>query len=250
MAVTKNLLRCESISYSREGNLIIDNVSFEINFGDIITIIGPNGGGKTTLIKLLLGILATDKGKIIKGKSTRIGYMPQKITFNKQMPITVRDFLFLNYNVNYNKIDINEIIAETSIDYILDRQVHNISGGELQRVLLAKALFHNPNLMILDEPLQGLDIKGQADFYLLLDKIRKAKKIAILMVSHDLHTVMRSTNHVICLNKHVCCQGLPEIIKEKSYEQMFGISTSNVLAYYQHHHNHKHDHNGDCNDSK
>lgn len=233
---SNNLIRAEDVSYKIGSNVILEHIGFEVNIGDIITVIGPNGGGKTSLIKILLGVVKPTTGKVSIRKTARIGYMPQKIVFNKQLPITVRDFLFLNHNVDYKKIDVLKIINDTRLDHILARQVHDISGGELQRLLLAKALLHNPNLMVLDEPLQGLDIKGQGDFYLLLERIRLERKMAIVMVSHDLHTVMRSTSHVICLNKHICCQGLPETIQSKSYEYLFGLSEDAVLAYYQHHH--------------
>jgi zinc transport system ATP-binding protein len=232
----KALISCQNLSYFQGSNIILQDISFDLLPGNIITIIGPNGGGKTTLLKVLLGILSPSKGKIYKKKGIRIGYMPQRIVFNHQLPMTVRNFLFLNYNVDYTNIDILQIISETSLTRILDQQVHNISGGELQRLMLAKALLHNPDLMLLDEPLQGLDIKGQNDFYVLLDKIRLEQKIGMIMVSHDLHTVIRSTNHVICLNKHICCQGLPETIQNKSYENLFGLPVDTLLAYYTHRH--------------
>jgi len=230
------LIHFHEISYIHGNNKILDNISLEVLPRSIVTIIGPNGGGKTTLLKILLGILKPSTGKIYRKKNTRVGYMPQKIIFNKQLPLTVRNFLFLNYNIDYSNVDVFKIISYTSLTNILDQQVHDISGGELQRLMLAKALLHNPDLMILDEPLQGLDIKGQNDFYLLLEKIRLEQKISMVMVSHDLHTVMRSTNHVICLNKHICCQGLPKTIQKQSYDNLFGLPIDTTLAYYKHHH--------------
>lgn len=231
-----SLIHCRNVSYSHGTNKILDNISLEVMPGSIVTIIGPNGGGKTTLLKILLGILQPSTGKVYKKKNLRIGYMPQRIIFNKQLPITVRNFLFLNYNIDYSSIDVFKIISDTNLTHILDQQVHDISGGELQRLMLAKALLHNPDLMILDEPLQGLDIKGQNDFYLLLEQIRLEQKMSMVMVSHDLHTVIRSTNHVICLNKHICCQGLPKTIQKQSYENLFGLPIDTTLAYYKHHH--------------
>ena len=231
-----SLIHCHNLSYSHGTNKILDNISLEVMPGSIVTIIGPNGGGKTTLLKILLGILQPSTGEIYRKKNIRIGYMPQRIVFNKQLPLTVRNFLFLNYNVDYNSVDVFKIISDTNLTHILDQQVHDISGGELQKLILAKALLHNPDLMILDEPLQGLDIKGQNDFYLLLEQIRLEKKMSMVMVSHDLHTVIRSTNHVICLNKHICCQGLPKTIQKQSYENLFGLPIDTTLAYYKHHH--------------
>jgi zinc transport system ATP-binding protein len=237
MKHSKNsLICCHELSYNHGSNKILDNISLEVLPGSIVTIIGPNGGGKTTLLKILLGILKPSAGKVYKKKNLKIGYMPQRINFNKQLPITVRNFLFLNYNIDYNTIDVLKIISDTNLNHLLNQQVHDISGGELQRLMLAKALLHNPDLMILDEPLQGLDIKGQNDFYLLIEKIRLEQKMSMIMVSHDLHTVIRSTNHVICLNKHICCQGLPKTIQKQSYENLFGLPIDITLAYYKHHH--------------
>ncbi len=230
------LIHCHKLSYSQGSNKILDNITLEVLPRSIVTIIGPNGGGKTTLIKILLGILKPTMGEIHRKKNIKIGYMPQKIIFNKQLPLTVRNFLFLNYNIDYSNVDIFKIISDTSLTHIIDQQVHDISGGELQRLMLAKALLHNPELMILDEPLQGLDIKGQNDFYLLLEKIRLEQKISMVMVSHDLYTVIKSTNHVICLNKHICCQGLPKTIQKQSYDNLFGLPIDSTLAYYKHHH--------------
>ncbi len=233
----RSLIQCNNVSFVRGANIILEHINFEVLPGSIVTIIGPNGGGKTTLLKILLGILPATSGKINRKKSVRVGYMPQKTTFNKQLPITVRNFLFLNYKIGCSNVDVFKIILDTNLTNILDYQVHDISGGELQRLMLAKALLRNPDLMILDEPLQGLDIKGQNDFYVLLDKIRQEKRVGMLIVSHDLHTVIRSTNHVICLNKHICCQGLPEAIHNKSYENLFDLPVEAVLAYYKHNHN-------------
>ena len=239
--IDQSLIRCQDVSYTQGNKVILENIGFEISNGNIITIIGPNGGGKTTLLKILLGILNPTQGLIYRKKGLRTGYMPQKLVFNRQLPMTVRNFLFLNHNQNQD-INTEQVTLDTNLQEILDQQVHEISGGELQRLMLAKALLHDPDLMILDEPVQGLDIRGQHDFYLLLEKIRKEQKISILMVSHDLHTVMRSTNHVICLNKHICCEGLPEAIKDQSYEHLFGLEDADVLAYYPHHNHHQEAH--------
>lgn len=238
----ESLVKCESISYIANQHTIINKISLDIKKNDLITIIGPNGGGKTSLIKLLLGLIQPTSGKIYRNKAT-IGYMPQKIEFNHQLPMSVQEFLELS-KIQDTK-EYLSIIKDTDIEYLLNRQIHNISGGELQRVLLAKALLRNPELLILDEPLQGLDIKGQEDFYKLLEKIRVEKQLTIIMVSHDLYTVMRSSNHVICLNHHICCQGKPSELSKKSYHELFGLGINDVVASYQHHHDHDHKH-GDC----
>lgn len=238
----ESLVKCENISYIANQHTIINKISLDIKKNDVITIIGPNGGGKTSLIKLLLGLIQPTSGKILRSK-IKIGYMPQKIEFNHQLPMSVQEFLELSKIDNLKEY--HSTITNTDIEYLLNRQIHNISGGELQRVLLAKALLRNPALLILDEPLQGLDVKGQEDFYKLLETIRKEKKLTIVMVSHDLYTVMRSSNHVICLNHHICCQGKPSELSNKSYHELFGIGIDGVVASYQHHHDHDHKH-GDC----
>lgn len=246
--MNNNLIECKNVSYVIEGAKIIDNVSFKVDIGNIVTIVGPNGGGKTTLLKLILGMLKPSSGKVSRARSLKIGYMPQKVVFNKQLPITVKEFILLKEELTTARL--NKIIQDTKIDYLLEKQIYSVSGGELQRVLLARALIESPNLLVLDEPLQGLDVRGEEEFYRLLEELRNQKDISLLMVSHDLHTVMRSTNHVICLNRHICCQGMPDSIKEKTYDQMFNIMQSDeVIAHYQHHHNHVHDHCEDSHDS-
>ncbi len=235
------LVRCENITYKISNNIILDNVSFDIYKGDIITIIGPNGAGKSTLGKIVIGVLNMSEGKVSRKKNLKIGYMPQKIYINKLVPITVKDFLFLNINKNIlNKKYTEQIVEENYIHSILNKQVQDISGGEWQRLLLARILLRDPDLLVLDEPIQGLDINGQRDFYLLLEQIKNKQKKSILMISHDLHTVMSSSNNIICLNKHICCSGAPKEIEDSSsYKNLFKLGGSTILARYTHDHKHK-----------
>ena len=232
------LIKVQNISINFDDQPILKNINFEIYPKQIITIIGPNGAGKSTLIKTILGFVKPTSGKIIKNPNLKIGYMPQKISFPEQIPITVIKFLKLN-----NKICITEhaeLNNELNIEHLLYKSIHKLSGGELQRVLLAKALFNNPNLLILDEPTKSIDINGQAEFYKLCSNLQEKFNCAILMASHDLHIVMSDVNSVICLNKHICCQGRPETVSQhKEFIQLFGNNLTK-LAFYSHNHDHHH----------
>ena len=238
MAKNQSLIKVQNISYKRDKKIILDNVSLEIKTQDFITIVGPNGAGKTTLLKILLGIKKPNLGKIQNKQSLKIGYLPQKIHIDSSIPISVNYFLKLNKDYKKN---FDEVILETRIDKIMDKQINKLSGGELQRSLLANALLGNPDLLILDEPDQNLDINGQLKFYELLNKIYEKRKIAILLVSHDLHLVMKSSKKVICLFGHICCSGKPEVIsKNPEFNKIFGEDMSKLMSSYNHYHTHNH----------
>jgi len=234
------LLSCDNISYKIHNNTILNGIDFELNVGDIVTIIGPNGGGKTTLAKIIIGIIKPSSGNIIKKKGLKIGYMPQKIHINRLVPITVKDFLFF-YGEKQSEIkNVQDILEENEIINILSKQVCNLSGGELQRVLFTRVLLKDPDLLILDEPVQGLDVSGQKNFYAMLDRIRANLKKSIIMISHDLHTVMSSSDQVVCLNQKVHCSGEPTDIKShESYKGLFKLDTEKIISTYTHKHNHK-----------
>lgn len=197
-----------NVGFSDKNTVILENVSFRVEEGQVITVIGPNGGGKTTLTKLLLGILKPTSGKIIKNKNLVIGYMPQKMIINSFLPITVFEFLGEN----------------TLLESIKDRKLSSLSCGELQKVLLERCLLKNPNLLILDEPIQGADVNSQEEFY----KRIKDFKGTVLMISHDLNFVFKSSDMVFCLNKHMCCKGHPTDLKMSDAYKNFG--------FYKHHH--------------
>ncbi len=223
---------------------IINDVSMILNKGEITTLIGPNGAGKTTLVKTVLGLIIPSQGSMEKKSGLRIGYMPQKLHIDSTLPLTVNRFLQTAGSKTKSKLQ--QTLQDVGAQALTDKSVHSLSGGEMQRVLLARALLRDPELLVLDEPTQGVDISGQIELYNLISQIRDHRGCAVLMVSHDLHLVMAATDQVICLNRHICCSGGPEqVSRDPSYIELFGIAGAENLALYNHHHNHKHNEHGD-----
>lgn len=238
----ETLISADNISLSHQGKNVLDNVSFSLHAGDFITLIGPNGAGKSSLIKVLLGLIKQDSGKIKRSKSIRLGYTPQLFTPNPFIPISVIDFLTLNLKVE--KVFTRETAKTTGVASLLNSPLKDLSGGELQKVLLTRALMNKPNVLILDEPAQNLDVDGQMQLYQLIQDIHQQQNCAILMVSHDLHRVMKESSQVICLYHHICCKGYPEaIIKDQQFNDLFANQMTELMATYEHHHNHNHNHN-------
>lgn len=236
--MNQELLRLCQISVRLENTSILENVDMVLNAGEMVTLVGPNGSGKTTLLKVALGLIPTTKGTVTRSENLRIGYMPQKLFLERSLPINVLSFLTLTSK----KDAALQALADVEASSLEKRSLHVLSGGELQRVLLANALLKNPNLLVLDEPLQGVDPKGQEALYQLLQSIKDQKKCAILLVSHDLYFVHRASDRVICLNHHVCCSGRPEDVRhDPKYRALFGYDLPEVLAPYAHHHDHHHD---------
>ena len=237
------LVSLKNIHVVKNKQIILTDISLNIKNHDFITIIGPNGAGKSMLLKCLMGFYKPTAGIINKKNDLRIGYVPQKLHCDATLPINVLAFLQLG------KHDISAIIInETQIVSFLQKQLHILSGGQLQRVLLARSLMQNPHLLILDEPAQNLDIAGQLAFYKLLDSIYERRRLSILMVSHDLHMVMASSKQVICLYQHICCFGTPSVItKDPEFIALFGTDMAQMMAIYQHNHNHSHHHHTDNN---
>lgn len=222
---------------------IIDQITLTLEPGEIVTLIGPNGAGKTTLVRAILGLIKPSSGKIKKRGGLRIGYMPQRLHLEKAIPLTVERFLKMTKGVG--TANINDALQKVGALHTLGRPMQSISGGELQRVLLARSLLRKPHLLVLDEPAQGVDISGQADLYRLISNLRDELGCAVLMVSHDLHLVMSSTDRVICMNHHICCSGHPEhVSNDPAYQELFGLEASEELALYAHHHDHDHDPEG------
>ncbi len=233
------LIRAEGICLSYRERLVLDDISLTINPGQIITIIGPNGCGKSSLTRVLLGLINPQKGQVQRMSGLRIGYMPQRLQLDRRMPLTVTGFLQLAKGAD--AAGISHWLERLSIVTLADQSVHSLSGGEWQRVLLARALLRNPQLLVLDEPVQGVDIQGQAELYGLIPQLRDELGCAVLMISHDLHLVMSATDEVICLNGHVCCSGHPDsVTADPAYLQLFGKDQQPVFAPYVHHHDHDH----------
>lgn len=229
----------ENIGLKIGGQQIIDKVSLKLNKGEITTLIGPNGGGKTSIARILLGVLKPTSGKVRKDSAIKIGYMPQKINIDKTIPLRVVDFLTLSTHKIIFDDYVTNLIARLKLEQLLNKQIHDISGGQMQKVLFLRSIINKPDLLVLDEPTQYMDINATEEFYQILDEIRKAQNCAILLVSHDLHMVMQKTDIVFCVNHHICCHGAPEDINQHpEYLSLFGNRSN--LAVYQHHHDHKH----------
>jgi zinc transport system ATP-binding protein len=224
---------------------ILTDISLRITKGKITTIIGPNGAGKTTLLKLILGLLKPSSGQIQHDKDIIFGYLPQKLKLNPLMPLTVERFLQLATPQQNTELKekIAKILHRVGACHLKSRSLHVLSGGEMQRILLAHALMQTPDVLVLDEPAQGIDVMGQAELYSVIASIRDELGCAVILVSHDLHLVMAASDEVICLNQHVCCSGTPsDVAQHPSYAQLFGSkSEASSLAVYTHHHTHRHD---------
>lgn len=234
------LIKISNLEVKYGSKFVLKNMNLSLKAGEIVTIVGPNGSGKTTLFKAIIGTVPLSKGTIEINPNLRIGYVPQQLKIDQTLPITVERFLKLS-NINFEKsLDKTELILGSKD--LLDVQINSLSGGEMQRVLLARALINDPQILLLDEATRGLDQPGVAAFYRKIENIRKSTNCAILMISHDLHVVMSSSDRVICVNGHICCQGTPEIVATSpEYQALFGGDVDGTFALYRHHHDHKHD---------
>lgn len=236
------LLSAKNLCLEIQGKTLLNDVNIELHESEIMTLIGPNGAGKTSLIRILLGLNQATRGEVYRRPNLNIGYVPQRTSISSVMPLRVVDFLKLA--AAYSAHDIEQVMDEVQVGYILKSALQDISGGELQRVLLARALLKQPDVLVLDEPAQGVDIIGQQALYKTIGIIRDHHACGVLMVSHDLHMVMAATDKVVCLNTHVCCTGHPDHISEHpEYLKLFGDAL-NGLAVYSHHHDHEHDIHG------
>lgn len=233
------LVELNDICVQFDERKVLDRVNLSLKRGEITTLIGPNGAGKSTLVKVLLGLQQRYTGTVTKSKGLRIGYVPQKLKLNDSLPLNVQRFLRLAGK--YSKQELNDALKLVGAEHLTDNNMHSLSGGENQRVLLARALLQRPDLLVLDEPAQGVDVQGQIDLYDLIDTIRHRFNCAVFMVSHDLHLVMAKTDDVICLHHHICCSGAPaDIAQHPSYIALFGHAHQQPLAFYHHQHDHHH----------
>lgn len=235
------LISLEQVSLRLNDKTILHDISLELQAGKVLTLIGPNGAGKSTLINIILGFLKADSGKVWLKPNLRIGYVPQKISINPLIPLSVKRFVELA-----GSGDALAILNEVGIKHLATQTIEQLSGGEFQRVLLARALLRKPELLVLDEPAQGVDMIGQAELYEKISELSQRYGFGVLMVSHDLHLVMQKSDHVLCLNQHICCSGeADDVSQHPEYKRLFGDFPSSGLAVYTHHHNHCHDLHGD-----
>ncbi len=242
------LIKAEHLALQINQRKILDDISLSIEPGKIVTLIGPNGSGKTSLVRVLLGLLKADSGQLLQKSDLVIGYMPQKMHIDPVLPITVRRFLTMGIKTQLSEV--SSVAQSLNVESLLDQPVQSISGGELQRVLLTRALLRKPDLLVLDEPAQGVDIVGQQQLYQLIARIRDEYGCGVLMVSHDLHLVMEATDHVLCLNSHICCTGHPEAVSQHpEYLKLFGTSLDG-MAVYTHNHDHTHEFADECLEHK
>ncbi len=226
---------------------VLRDIDIAIEPGEIVTIVGPNGSGKTTLLRALIGAERPSSGRVARAPDLRVGYVPQVLTIDRTMPLSVNAFLRLG--ASGGRADLQQALERVGIAHARDQQIASLSGGQFQRVLLARAILREPTLLVLDEPTKGLDQPGVAGFYQLLNVLRRELGCGILMVSHDLHVVMSGSDRVICINGHVCCQGTPTVVSQApEYRALFGFDTGGALALYQHHHDHSHDGDGCSHD--
>ena len=243
MLITDPLIRLDNIHLQRNGNDLLIGVSMRVLPRQIVTLVGPNGAGKTTLVRVLLGLIAPDEGVVHRRDRLVIGYVPQRFSPPPSLPMDVDGFLRLAGQST--PLQRQQVLDDNGAGGLLQRPLRALSGGEMQRVLLARALLRKPDLLVLDEPAQGLDVQGQQDLYDLIVRLRNTTGCGVLMISHDLHLVMAATDEVICLERHVCCVGKPEDISvHPEYLRLFGRDMAG-LALYRHHHDHHHDLHGD-----
>jgi len=237
------LITATDVGLRLAGQAVLQGVNLTIPPNKVVSLIGPNGAGKTTLVRVLLGLIDVQQGTVARKAGLTVGYMPQRIALHPALPLTVMRFLSLSQRATEPAIA--AALTVLRIEHLQDQQLATVSGGELQRVLLARAMLGEPQLLILDEPAQGVDLAGQAELYRLIGEIRDRSGCGVLMISHDLHLVMSATDEVVCLNHHVCCHGEPEhVSSDPAFLELFGASVSEELAVYTHHHNHAHDISG------
>ena len=232
------LVKLNNAGFRQSEKWLVEGVSLTVEKGKIITLIGPNGSGKSTTAKIALGIYKNIEGSVEK-YTTKVGYVPQKISIDWTLPIRVYDFMLLTETIEDSAID--EALSLTGVIHLKNKNLGSLSGGEFQRVLMARAVAKKPDLLVLDEPVQGVDFTGEIELYELIKKISETLKCGILLISHNLHVVMSKTDHVVCLNGHVCCSGTPiSVANNKKYQELFGEDVSKILSIYEHKHDHKH----------
>ena len=236
------LVKLNNAGFKQNDKWLVEGVSLTVEKGKIVTLIGPNGSGKSTTAKIALGIYKKIEGTVEK-YTNKVGYVPQKISIDWTLPLRVYDFMLLTEDIKDEAID--EALTLTGVMHLKNKNLGNLSGGEFQRVLIARAISKKPELLVLDEPVQGVDYTGEIALYELIKKISDTLNCGILLISHDLHTVMTATDHVVCLNGHVCCSGTPmDVARNNEYKTLFGEQASQILTVYEHKHDHVHSDEG------
>lgn len=237
------LVEVAGLEVRTKSRTLVSGIELSVMAGEIVSVIGPNGAGKTTLIRAVLGLISPSAGSIAVRPGTRIGYVPQRLTLNRNLPLTTHRFVGLSGAAAEGRLQ--AVLQEVGIAHVAETSIHDLSGGEFQRALLARALLRDPDLLVLDEPAQAVDITGQSELYALIERIRDERGCGVLMVSHDLHLVMSATDKVICINGHMCCAGHPDAVSQHpEYVALFGSEAARSLALYHHHHDHTHDVDG------
>lgn len=237
------LISARGLTVRRGGRAVLQSIDIDIGPSEIVTLIGPNGAGKTTLVRALLGLETLTVGTVVRSGELVIGYVPQRFDLDRAIPMTVERFLALGRA--RDRETQMAVLEEVGAPTLLDRQFSELSGGELQRVLLARALLRNPTLLVLDEPVRGVDYAGEADLYALIARLRTDRGVGVLLVSHDLHVVLAASDRVLCINQHVCCHGVPEdVARHPEYARLFGPIAASTFGLYRHAHDHRHDLSG------
>ncbi len=238
--VARTLITARGLCVAYGAEPVLDRIDLTIHAGEIVTVIGPNGSGKTTLVRALMGLVAPGSGTVERADALTIGYVPQNLSVDATLPLTVRRFLGLGTTAE--EVDMRAALVEVGITGAMDQAVQTLSGGQMRRVLLARALLRDPDLLVLDEPTSGVDFTGQAELYDLIRRIRDRRQCGVLLISHNLHLVMAATDRVVCLNHHICCEGLPDSVsRNPAYLDLFGPASAATVAVYTHHHDHRHD---------
>jgi zinc transport system ATP-binding protein len=234
------LISARRLGLARAGRPILIDIDIDISPREIVTVIGPNGAGKTILVRALLGLEPLDRGEVRRREGLLIGYAPQRFEIDRAIPLTVARFVSLGRRGTAEEIE--RVLKDVGAGALFDRQLSELSGGELQRVVLARALIRAPNLLVLDEPVRGVDYAGEAELYTLIGRLRTERGFGVLLVSHDLHVVMAQSDRVICLNRHVCCSGVPQsVAQHPEYARLFGPQAARAFGVYLHQHDHRHD---------
>ena len=244
-----SLIAASGVGVSYGGRRVLFDIDFQITRGEIVTVVGPNGSGKTTLLRVLLGVVPPSTGRVTRAAGLRVGYVPQRLHIDPGLPMPVARFLSLPRRAS--KAAMTDVLERVGLGDVARQTMSTLSGGQFQRVLLARALLGRPDILMLDEPTAGLDQPGVASFYRLIEDVRRELGCAVLSISHDLHVVMSASDRVICINGHVCCEGAPHVVRAApEYRALFGFGTGGALALYQHDHDHAHDHNHDHDHEK